>query len=61
MADVFLFSRNSIYEGVSVLRSDGQLVGWLVTLALFGLLGATYGRVAGLVAINESKFSCRGL
>ena len=28
----------------------GPLVGWSVTLSLFGLLGATYGRVSGLVS-----------
>ncbi len=39
----------TLYEGVSVRPSVRPSVGWSVTLSLFGLLGATYGRVSGLV------------
>ena len=44
---MIIFSRDeaTLYECVSVRPS----VGWSVTLSLFGLLGATYGRVSGLV------------
>ena len=59
------FSRDEAtrYERVSVRWYVGPLVRplvrwsvrWSVTLSLFGLLGATYGRVSGLV--NRSPFS----
>ena len=55
MNSILLFSRDeaTLYERVSVRPSVGSLVRWLVrpsvTLSLFGLLGATYGRVSGLV------------
>ena len=50
-----IFSRDeaTLYEGVSVRplvrRLVGRSVGRSVMLSLFGLLGATYGRVSGLV------------
>ena len=49
-----LFSRDAatLYERVSVRPSVRPLVGPLVTLSFFGLLGATYGRVSGLLSLN---------
>ena len=49
------FSRDEVtlYERVSVRPLVGPLVGWSVTLSLFGLLGATYGRVTLLMYRNR--------
>ena len=57
MNSILLFSRDeaTLYERVSIRPLVRWSVGWLVgpsvTLSLFGLLGATYGRVSGLVSI----------
>ena len=51
MADDPIFSR--LY--MSVCPSVGPSVGWSVTLSLFGLLGATYGRVSGLVLVPPPR------
>ena len=40
------------WEGLSVCPSVGLLVRPFVTVSLFGLLGATFGRVSGLVLIS---------
>ena len=45
-----------------VVPSLGPSVGPLVTFSLFGLLGATYGRVSGLVYIRlpSARIKCEG-
>ena len=50
-----IFSRDeaTLYERVSVRPLVDPLVGRSVTLLLFGLLGATYGRVSGLVSMTR--------
>ena len=52
----YLFSHDeaTLYERVSVRPLLGPLVRRSVTLSLFGLLGATYGRVSGLVILSLS-------
>ena len=49
----FLDASSHLYKRVcpSIGPSVGPSVGWLVTLSLFGLLGATNGRVSGLILI----------
>ena len=57
--DSFFVATKRLYKRVcpSVRRSVGPSVGpsvrGLVTLSLFGLLGATYGRVSGLVSLER--------
>ena len=48
LVDFFLVATKRLYK--SVCPSVGPSVGPRVTLSLFGLLGATYGRVSGLVS-----------